>query len=550
MVISVDPDSLAADGTALLDLLTGAPPPTAEPASAHSTSAGVAANLTAQSQALYACIQNGLQKLNEGGAAHVVTAASFRETEDGNTALLGGTVSASGAISAPTSVGSVSDPVLPGIPSIPPLAPMPGEAHSTAYNTGPGSGSLRALADYWTSEAATLENIGTQTSQTGTAVNVHWSDGIQTAGANTTANGNWWIEMAADGRALASVCNDAADQQDQAVAATPTPQEFTDAKNLLAQAQAANAASGGLLTGQVSQAAALVALLQSQAQEAATTHHTASTATVNSTAGSKKTAPKIAGGTGGTGATGATGGTGAAVSTSDSASATANTSAGGVNTGATGAAQLVSNSGLTSAGTGTGTSAGASSFAQLAETMGPEMAMMGAMGPMSAMSGLGGLSRPTTPTGMGLDPGGLPGAAATAMGGDLSGGAGDTLQAGGAGVEAAGGAGAAAALPMASTSHAAPPAVPGSAMSATMSAETAGTSAASAPGGAGMSTYPPMMGGPGGGDGGAQRNMRLFPDRRMVSRPTPNTEAVFGELERERRPRGKRAAAEEGTNER
>jgi hypothetical protein len=43
--------------------------------------------------------------------------------------------------------------------------------------------------------------------------------------------------------------------------------------------------------------------------------------------------------------------------------------------------------------------------------------------------------------------------------------------------------------------------------------------------------------------------MRLFPDRRVVSRPVPNSEAVFGELPRERRPRGKRAAAtaEDGT---
>jgi len=42
--------------------------------------------------------------------------------------------------------------------------------------------------------------------------------------------------------------------------------------------------------------------------------------------------------------------------------------------------------------------------------------------------------------------------------------------------------------------------------------------------------------------------MRLYPDRRVVWRPVPNTEAVFGELQRERRPRGKRAAPEEATD--
>ena len=182
-LISVDPESLSADGTSLMDWLTGAPPPTAEPASAHPTSTGVVANLNAQSQALDTYINNGLQKLDEGGAAHVVTAASFRETDDGNTALFGGTGSTSGAIWAPTPVTSVSDPAPTAIPPIPPLAPLTGKDHATAYYTGSGSGSLRALGEYWQAQAVTLDNIGAETSQTGAAVDAHWSDSIQTAGA-------------------------------------------------------------------------------------------------------------------------------------------------------------------------------------------------------------------------------------------------------------------------------------------------------------------------------------------------------------------------------
>jgi hypothetical protein len=64
-----------------------------------------------------------------------------------------------------------------------------------------------------------------------------------------------------------------------------------------------------------------------------------------------------------------------------------------------------------------------------------------------------------------------------------------------------------------------------------------------------MSSYPPMMGAPGGADGGSQRDLRLFPDRRLVARQVPNSEAVFGELQRERRSRVKRAAPGEEADE-
>jgi hypothetical protein len=61
-----------------------------------------------------------------------------------------------------------------------------------------------------------------------------------------------------------------------------------------------------------------------------------------------------------------------------------------------------------------------------------------------------------------------------------------------------------------------------------------------------MGMYPPMMGGRGGANEGSERSKELYPDKRVVLRPVANTEPVFGELERQRRPRGKRAAQEEG----
>ena len=58
-----------------------------------------------------------------------------------------------------------------------------------------------------------------------------------------------------------------------------------------------------------------------------------------------------------------------------------------------------------------------------------------------------------------------------------------------------------------------------------------------------MGMYPPIM--PQQGGQGTERNKDLYPDKRVVLRPVPNTEPVFGELEKQRRPR-KRAAQEEG----
>jgi hypothetical protein len=60
----------------------------------------------------------------------------------------------------------------------------------------------------------------------------------------------------------------------------------------------------------------------------------------------------------------------------------------------------------------------------------------------------------------------------------------------------------------------------------------------------GMGMYPPMLGGRGGEE--QARRKDLFPDKRVVFRRVPNSEAVFGELAAPRRARPKRIAQEEG----
>jgi hypothetical protein len=73
-----------------------------------------------------------------------------------------------------------------------------------------------------------------------------------------------------------------------------------------------------------------------------------------------------------------------------------------------------------------------------------------------------------------------------------------------------------------------------------------GVSAVAAPAGGmgGMGMYPPMMSGRAGDIG--ERRKDLNPDRRVVLRPVPNAEPVFGELETQLRSRPRRARGGEG----
>jgi hypothetical protein len=536
MTINVDPDSLAADGTALAGWQTGVSAPGCQPASAHSTSQGVAAHFTAHSASLGLSINYAQQVRADGGAAVINTAASLRAQDEAGANIIAGNGSISGAVSTPMTPASASAPVLPAIPSMPPLPVMTGEAHATALHSGPGSQSLRDLADYWQTQATTLENTAAAMAQTSASVDANWIDGIQTAGANIAAHGTFLSQLAGQAVALSSGASEAADNHDQTVAATPTPQEFTDAHIQLTAAVQANQASHGLLSAQVSAAAAHLATLQAQATEAATAHHAAASATTSATPAQQGTAQPIANGSG------------AASSASQSGTGTAGQSTG------TAAGSAAATNAATAAGAST--DAGSSSSNSMMDSMLPMMEMlpMMAMMPMSALSGLGGMG------GMGGQhmPGAMAGNAAgwpgnAALDADMPGDLGGTLPAAGGGGGGVAEAATAQALPMGSPSAASPTAISGPAASVSLPAEAAATAPASASGG-GMSAYPPMMGGGmGAGDHGAGRDMRLFPDRRMVWRPVPNTEAVFGELKRERRPRAKREAQEtreEGTGER
>lgn len=548
MAISVHLDSLVADGAALADRQTPQSPVGCEAPGADSVSVWVAQQLSTLSEALTALINHGQQVRTEGGTATQMAAAIMRAADEAGAAVIAGGASTSGVVSTPGPV-VVPDPVLPAITPIPPPATTTGEAQAKALYGGHGAASLRAFADHWQSQAATLDNTAADTGQTSVSIDAHWvSESGQQAGANTAAHSNFWSVLAEYARGLGSAANKAADNYDRAATptATPTPNEFTAAHAQLTKAIAANNASHGLLSGQVHAATAHLAQLQAQAIAAAHAYHTESAATIGSIPGTPAPAKPIAKGSSPSAAP-AQSGNGGATNPAQPASNSAQP-------GASSSSQPAANSGAAATGANatnaaTNTSAGSSSTSQIAQSLLPTLEM-GMMGPMAALSSLGGQSQQNTPGAMAAQAAGWPGADATSsgLGGDFS----DTMPAagGGGGVNADAAGGAAQALPMASPSpHGPPPAaVSGPGGTFVAPAEGAGTAPAGATGG-GMSTYPPMMGAPGAGDHGVQRNIRLFPDRRMVWRPVPNTEAVFGELERERRPRSKRATPEEDSNE-
>jgi PPE family/PE family len=546
MTIIVDPDGLAAAGTALAAWQTAAgPAPGTMPAGADSVSNSVAAHLSAHSASLDALLNHGQQVRTAGGAATMHTAASFLAQDQANADLIAGNTSMSGPAAGSAPSESVSGPALPGIPLFSPPSMAPGETHSTLLHTGPGAQPTRDLADYWQSLASTLDNTSADTSQTSAAIDANWSDGNQQAGANTAAHASWLSDIAGYARRVASAAYDAADHFEQALASTPTPLEFADAHSQLNQAVQANNASGGLMSGVVSAAAARLSGLQGQATDAHAAHHTASSTAMNSIGGPQQPTQQIANGGGtNTGGYSGLGGPGPVSPSGPGPVGSGGYSGlggllGGAGGGASGAGGLLG--GLGGAGG--------------LQSMLPMLAMLPMMG-MTPLMALGGLGRQNTPSNFGAASAGLPTGISPDPG--LAGGLGDTLPAanlGGGDIEPGGAV--ASALPMTSPHLPSAGGVAGPFAGATLPAEAVGTAAASTAGGGGAGYPPPMMGGQGAGGTGAERDMRLFPDRRMVSRPVPNSEAVFGELPRERRPRAKRAAAtaegtktKEGTGER
>ena len=80
---------------------------------------------------------------------------------------------------------------------------MPGEAHARALYGGPGTQSLYAFADHWSSMSGQLRELSATVSSAAHAIDDGWEDGTQQAGANTRNHAQWVSDMADHANAMA-----------------------------------------------------------------------------------------------------------------------------------------------------------------------------------------------------------------------------------------------------------------------------------------------------------------------------------------------------------
>ena len=581
MPISANPEGLAGDGAELAGEQTAPAPRARVPPGGDPVSASVAAQLAAHGASIEALIQHsGLLRV-DGGVATQRTAVDFVDTDTQNASMIAG-AGLTDAVSTPMRGCAPSVPALPQVPAMtaPPL--LPGEALSKAmHEGGPGPESLREFASHWRSRAAQLEDLADRTDRTGLAIDADWQDdGVQQAGANTRNHGDWLHEMAGNARQLATAADDYADHFQRALDETPTPQEFAETRRAWQRAWADNVRAHGMLSAQVGALAAQYADRQGQATEAGHTYFAAAATTggdmpkpprpappiVNpldptdarpspgsptnrSSRPDDETAQQLVPHRGGSGSDDPTPGTGAPANPEgstggpigpapDPALPAGVPAASPVEAGAAGQAANIA---------GTIVGAGIGTLSQLAHGVVPSSPAAGmASAPLSALAGLSGLpsmGSPSAPGGampeMPSDPGlGLP-ESDPGVGSDESF-DGTSPAVGGGGGGAGGG------VPMSPVGNPSPASAVGPVVGQPSMPSAAPAATAPVSGMGGMGMYPPMMAGQ--GTQNPDRNKDLFPDKRVVLRPVPNTEPVFGELEKQRRPRAKRAAQEEGNS--
>ena len=270
-------------------------PAVAEPPGVDMTSVSAVSQLNGASAALAALLTHGSAVREVGAVALSGTATTLTAQEDANAAGISSGTAPSPA-AAPTPLPTIPTPSVPAIPTVPvALPPLPGEAHSHALYGGPGSSSLHAFADQWEQSASQLRETAATTTQAAEAIDTNWEDGQQRAGANTRRHGEWLSQMSEQARTLATHARSVAQNFETAKHSTPSPHEFTQARQELNQALARFQASRGANAPEVQQKTAEMARMQAEATASAADYHSSvSSSTLSAMGDQIKTAPPIA----------------------------------------------------------------------------------------------------------------------------------------------------------------------------------------------------------------------------------------------------------------
>lgn len=268
-MITVAPEGLTAAGAGLSGLPGPGSAPACEPPAGDPVSAGVAAVFNSHANAVGALLAHAAVQRAAGGASVSGSAQTLRMADGANgAAIAGGNPPALGA-AIPAAVAAIPPPVLAGVPALPAPAPLAGEQLAALVHSGPGPGSLRAMAQALRGTAQRVGALADDTRRYGAVVDQSWADGRQRAGANVSDHADWLAAMEAHVSSLADGAEEAADHADSLIAATPRPEEFADLRRRLRQAVADFNASRGL------NAAPVMAVLSelSRKQGAAVCHH-------------------------------------------------------------------------------------------------------------------------------------------------------------------------------------------------------------------------------------------------------------------------------------
>lgn len=582
MAIRANDEALASDGAGLVSSATPCTPGSpCQPPAHDATSVAMAALLNHHDATVSALLDHAALHRAAGGVAVAGSGRMLADADHGNavaiSAITGdGAPGPTTASMAPTDVPMIAAPVLPsapGLPTAPP--PMTGEEIAQHVHGGPGAESVRNLANHWRSSVApAVSKTADNTYNYAASIDEHWQDdGTQRAGSNTVEHAQWLsAPMREHIIALADHADEYASHVDELRNATPTPEEFTELHTKVNNALATYRQSGGLNSAPLVAATSKLAEKQGQAIDAYTTYAAATTTTVGSAPTPPPPAPAIvrggqmhvlqppkspgepkdskddkeassAGKEHGKGPGGEnplsdvpgqalttdnpappgtpTGVPAASVADTTAPGAAANV-AGTIVGAITGAASQLAG-GLPGAGGGSMLPSALSELSSALPSMGgmPQSGMPS----MPSDMGSGGDSGWSPSSGdSGLDDFGSGGTTPASSGG---GGGGGGAPVSGAG-PAIGQSGPVAAVPAAPISAPAPTGAPGGPT-----------------GGAMGGMMPPMMGGLG-RDGAEERDKNK--DRRVVLRPAPNSEPIFGAVERKRSARRTSPASTEKGN--
>ena len=278
--IRVEPESLTGDALSLASAQAPILAPVATSPAADPVSQGGTGVLDAHAGALTTVVEHAGTPRAHGGAVLAQTAASLQAADADNAARLaavaGGTAPAAASSAAALPVPATPpDVLLPEIPALTPPPMLPGDVLSKLIHAGPGPSGLQDFADAWRARADTLDDLADQVVFRGGAIDEHWIDGQQRAGANTREHGYWLRDSAARARTIAAAASELAEQFDTAKTATPTPEQFDAARREFMAAHARRDPIG------VAMAARQYTELQTKAVAAATTYHGGVTSAVN-----------------------------------------------------------------------------------------------------------------------------------------------------------------------------------------------------------------------------------------------------------------------------